>query len=67
MLFASATDAAIFNANLTGTLRVQECTGRLGQYWAISDSHGTIEVALSSQEAADRINAVVKIRRPRTA
>ena len=58
MLLLSSTDLAISLASKNGTLRVTEETGRVGAYWAIQDEHGLIEVALSAEEAADRVAAV---------
>ena len=57
MLFVSATDVAIHEAVKAGTLKVVECDGRFGPYWAIKDSHGLIEVALSAKEAQERVLA----------
>lgn len=54
MLLASATDLAISLAIKAGTLRITEHTGRFGQYWAISDNHGVIEVHNSKAEAEAR-------------
>lgn len=51
----SATDLAIRIAKREGTLRVSEHTGRFGQYWAISDSHGVIEVHDTAAEADARV------------
>lgn len=57
MLTLSATDLAIAIAAKAGTLTVTECEGRFGAYWAIEDDHGVIEVALSAEEAAERVKA----------
>lgn len=57
MLALSATDVAIRLAIETGSLRVTAETGRYGAYWAISDDHGLIEVALSEDEADQRVKA----------
>ena len=54
MLTLSATDLAIATAAKNGTLSVTKEAGRFGSYWAISDGHGLIEVALSASEAAER-------------
>ena len=53
MRILSAQSAAIKMAKNNGTLRVtEEFNARLGMpYWAISDSNGLIEVAMSKQEA----------------
>ena len=53
----SATCVAIAQALETGTLTVrEEFSQRLQEcYWSISDQHGTIEVALTRQEADERI------------
>ena len=60
MLTLSAPCAAIAVAIKNGTLAVTEHTGRFGQYWAISDEVGLIEVALSEAEAETRVGAVAK-------
>ncbi len=57
MLLASATDLAINIAAKSGTLKVTEAVGRFGPYWAIEDDHGVIEVALSAEEAQERVAA----------
>lgn len=54
----SATDVAIAVAIRSGTLRVTERTGRFGQYWTIEDAVGVIEVALSADEADQRVRAI---------
>lgn len=54
----SATDLAIANAIKAGKLVVAECEGRFGPYWSIEDTHGVIEVALSREEADERIGAI---------
>jgi len=53
----SSADVAIAEALSLGTLNVTRRTCRvLGEpYWAISDAHGLIEVALTEQQAADRL------------
>ena len=58
MVLLSATDVAIAMAIKTGTLVVSEHTGRFGQYWAISDDRGLIEIANSAAEAEARISAL---------
>lgn len=58
MLFVSATDLAIALAIKNGTLAVNECEGRVGAYWSIEDDHGLIEVALSAEEADERISEI---------
>ena len=55
MLTLSATDLAIAVANKNGTLSITEQTGRFGQFWAISDDFGLIEVALTANEAKTRV------------
>lgn len=57
MLLLSATDIAINRAAKSGALKVVEATGRFGAYWAIEDDHGLIEVALSVEEADERVKA----------
>lgn len=57
MLTLSATDLAIRIAAQAGTLRIEECEGRFGPYWAIEDETGLIEVALSAAEAQERVKA----------
>lgn len=57
MLLLSATDFAIRIASKDGSLSVTEHEGRFGPYWAISDSHGLIEVAMSHEEAGQRVKA----------
>ena len=54
MIAVSATDLAIRLAKERGELTVTQHEGRHGTYWAISDSHGLIEVAMSEQEVAKR-------------
>lgn len=55
----SATCLAIALADKAGTLRLEERTSRFGDtFIAISDDAGLIEVALTQQEAADRLNAI---------
>jgi hypothetical protein len=58
MLTLSATCLAIALADQAGTLSLTEEQGRFGSFIAISDDRGLIEVALTQQEAADRINAI---------
>jgi len=57
MLLLSATDVSIARAAKSGTLKVAEALGRFGPYWAIEDEHGVIEVALSAEEAQERVGA----------
>lgn len=54
----SSTDLAIANAIKAGTLAIAECEGRFGPYWSIEDDHGVIEVALSREEADERIGTI---------
>lgn len=58
MKLLSATDLAIALAIKDGSLTVSEFQGRFGAYWSIEDSHGLIEVALSAEEAAERIATI---------
>lgn len=51
----SATCAAIVIAHRAGTLKIRECQGRIGDYVAIEDDHGLIEIALSLPEAEHRV------------
>ena len=55
-LLLSATNVAIRIAKERGTLKVEKATGRFGDYWAISDDHGLIEVAMSEAEAEERVS-----------
>lgn len=54
----SATDLAIAVAIKADTLVVQRCQGRFGEYLAICDDTGVIEVALTDAEAWGRIDAI---------
>jgi hypothetical protein len=54
----SATDLAIRKAYILGTLRVERKTGRVGEYFAICDESGLIEIALTESEAQSRIRAI---------
>ena len=56
--FVSSTDAAIVAAIRSGTLSIMRCWGRLGEYWAIQDHKGLIEVALTAEEAEARVREV---------
>ena len=56
----SATCLAIALASENGTLAVTEQEGRFGPFWAISDDHGLIEVALSADEAESRITDITE-------
>lgn len=58
MKLLSATDVAIAMALKSGDLKVVECEGRFGPYWAIEDGFGLIEVALSADEADSRVSAI---------
>ncbi len=62
MILLSATDLAISIARKNGTLRVTEETGRFGQYWAIKDDQGLIEVAMTLAEADKRIGSDPSLR-----
>lgn len=58
MFTLSATCLAIALADQAGTLRLVEREGRFGAFIAIEDATGVIEVALSAEEADERINAI---------
>lgn len=58
MKLLSSTDVAIAVAIKSGDLRVIECQGRFGAYWAIEDAFGVIEVALSADEAEARVASI---------
>jgi hypothetical protein len=59
MFTLSATCLAIALADQAGTLSLTEQPSRFGgTFIAICDDRGLIEVALTQQEAADRINAI---------
>lgn len=58
MKLLSATDVAIAMALHNNSLRVVECEGRFGAYWSIEDAFGIIEVALSADEADQRIGKI---------
>ena len=59
MFVASATDFAIAQAIVSGTIRVTLRQSRLGgQFAAIEDSVSVIEAHEDSQQANDRIKAV---------
>lgn len=60
MLLVSASCLAIALAAKSGTLKVTPCQGRFGEYFAIEDDYGLIEVALTADEAAQRVADVVK-------
>ena len=55
MRFLSATCLSIALASKRGTLRLEVCTGRFGEYVAISDDHGIIEVADDMSSAERRV------------
>ena len=59
MLTLSATCLAIAVASKSGTLRLERRVGRLGEFVAICDNHGLIEVALSDAEASARVQGVL--------
>ena len=55
MIALSSTDVAIRIARETGTLKVERCIDRWGgEYFAICDEHGLIEVAANEEEARAR-------------
>ena len=56
--FLSATDLAIAFAIRSNTLRVETRSGRFGDYVAVSDDTGLIEVHNSQAEADDRLAAI---------
>ena len=56
--FLSATDLAIAVAIRSNTLRVQTRSGRFGDYVAISDDAGLIEVHNSQAEADSRLASI---------
>ena len=56
----SATCVAIRLAAAEGTLKIVERTGRFGQYFAIEDQFGLIEVALTREEADGRVAGVAQ-------
>jgi hypothetical protein len=58
MRLLSSTDVAIALAIRAGTLRVEAKVGRFGDYVAISDHVGLIEVHLSQAEADSRLAAI---------
>jgi hypothetical protein len=57
MIAVSSQNFAIASAISRNVLAVRECwSDRFGEpYWAIEDDHGVIEIALSLDEANDRI------------
>lgn len=58
MKLLSATDVAIAVAIKANALRVIEREGRFGPFWSIEDAKGVIEVALSADEADQRVAAI---------
>lgn len=58
MFTLSATCLAIRSAKFAGNLRIEERTGRFGQFWAICDDRGLIEVALTRFDADQRVSNV---------
>jgi hypothetical protein len=60
MKLLSSTDLAIALAIRNDSLRVVERDGRFGAFWSIEDASGIIEVALSAEEAAERIGSIRK-------
>jgi hypothetical protein len=58
MIALSSQCLAIANASENGTLRLVRREGRFGEFVAIADTHGTIEVADSMAEASARINSI---------
>ena len=60
-LLLSSTDLAIAIAAKRGTLRLVTRASRLGgEYVAIEDDHGLIEVHNSADEAQDRVASIQK-------
>lgn len=55
MIALSSQCFAIATAIKAGTLRTERHGGRFGEYIAICDDRGLIEVASDAQEAQDRI------------
>ena len=64
MKYLSATCHAIRVAASEGTLRIVERTGRFGQYFAIEDQFGLIEVARTREEVDARLRGVAHDARP---
>lgn len=60
MMTLSATDLAIATAIKSATLETTRETGRYGEYIAINDEVGIIEVALDMQEARERIADIMR-------
>jgi hypothetical protein len=58
MQLLSSTDLAIAVAIKAGTLSIERCEGRFGEFFAIGDERGIIEVALDSDEVDCRIEAL---------
>lgn len=58
MLTLSATCLAIAVADEAGTLRLSVREGRFGQFVAIEDDRGLIEIAADMAEATARVRAV---------
>jgi hypothetical protein len=59
MKLLSATDVAIAKAIKAGTLRSLRRTGRFGEFWAIEDDHGVIEVHNTDAEAFRRVTEIM--------
>jgi hypothetical protein len=55
----NATDVAIVMAYKNGTLDYVSKKGRFGDYIAISDDFGIIEVAFSMAEAKSRVDSLI--------
>lgn len=55
MFTLSATCLAIALADKAGTLRLVERVGRVGPYVSLEDSAGVIEIALTLDEAHERV------------
>ena len=62
MIGISATDVAIAMAHERGTLLIERRVGRFGEYFAVSDEHGLIEVHNTDTELEERIGSVLERR-----
>ena len=58
MQIVSSTDVAIAAALRSNRLRVHARMGRFGEFVAISDDKGVIEVAADMKEAAARVDSI---------
>jgi len=61
MKLLSATDLAIALAVKNGTLKVTERVGRFGQFWAIADDVGLIEVQMTETAMRERIDSITAL------